>query len=153
MILSLVPLLIGCATLTWHSLHCDHSLFRRLLHFCCQLQQAERCQKKRTIAFRMEWQQRYLLITGALHQSLAGCDYDRKGLSVNFLCMDQTSPGRERPSSKIAIARAARFQEIFLDQVGWHASRQSSSRFLLDDRFDSILSPDKKEFKDGILEF
>lgn len=81
------------------------------------------------------------------------CDYDRKGLSVNILCMDQTSPGRERPSSKIAIARAARFQEIFLDQVGWHASRQSSSRFLLDDRFDSILSPDKKEFKDGILEF
>ena len=83
-------------------------------------------------------------------ESLCACDVP--DLSVTFLCMDQTTENSESESST-SIPRAARFQEIFLDLIGWKASRKSSSsRFLLDDRFDSILSPDDRKLKDGIYQ-
>lgn len=79
------------------------------------------------------------------------CDYPVPSLSVNFLCMDQADVPIYVKPNPTSQSRAARFQEIFLDLAGWYAARQSSSRFLLDVRFDSILSKDERELKDGIL--
>jgi hypothetical protein len=79
------------------------------------------------------------------------CEYSVRELSVNFLCMDQT--GESSPDgAPTSLLRAARFQEIFLDLVGWYTSRNSSSRYLLDDRFESILSEEDKDLKDKIFE-
>ena len=79
------------------------------------------------------------------------CAYHDPRLSVNFLCMDQVANERRELNAKTSIKRAARFQEIFLDLTGWHASRRSSSRFFLDDRFHSNLEDDDRELKDDIL--
>ena len=52
------------------------------------------------------------------------------------------------------IARAARSQEIFLDLVGLYtANRRFHTKFLLDPRFDSILTLEDKTFKESILRY
>lgn len=79
------------------------------------------------------------------------CDYDVRDLSVNFLCMDQAATKGGNFKSATSLPQAARFQEIFMDLVGWHASQNSSSRFLLDERFGSILSENEKQLKERIL--
>ena len=83
--------------------------------------------------------------------SLCACDDDKR-LSINFLCMDQVADEYENEKGRENIdkARAARFQEIFLDLTGWHAS-SCSSRFFLDDRFHSNLDKNEWRLKDGIL--
>lgn len=87
----------------------------------------------------------------ATEESKCECKKDPT-LGVNFICMH---PNETRPTTKTPNkAEAARYQEIFIDLVGMlYAVKDAGSRHVLDDRFDSFLSPGEKAFKDSLFRF
>jgi hypothetical protein len=80
------------------------------------------------------------------------CEFEKDpALGVNFICMH---PDETLSTKTPDIAEAARYQEIFIDLVGMlYAVNDAASRHVLDDRFDSFLSPGEKEFKDSLYKF
>ncbi|CAD7944680.1 unnamed protein product [Amoebophrya sp. A25] len=64
---------------------------------------------------------------------------------------EKTETNTTKRFSYPMILEAARCQEVFLDLVSLLGSAQHSARFVLDDRFDSVLSNAEREFKEGML--